>query len=80
LFIVPGKTGGCYLSGCGFARGIDTNASPCPLQRRGFKKSEAKVLSFGEDLGEAKRLVFICSLYPGKQAAAIYPVVALHEE
>jgi len=25
-------------------------------------------------------LVFICSLYPGKQAAAIYPAVALHEE
>jgi hypothetical protein len=34
-------------------------ASPCPLQRRGFlKKREVKVLSFGEDLGEAtgKRL------------------------
>ncbi|MES2418768.1 MAG: FtsX-like permease family protein [Bacteroidota bacterium] len=25
-------------------------------------------------------LVFLCSLYPGKQAAAIYPAVALHEE
>lgn len=25
-------------------------------------------------------LVFICSLYPGKQAAAIFPAVALHEE
>ena len=25
-------------------------------------------------------LVFICSLYPGKQAAAIYPAVALHED
>jgi putative ABC transport system permease protein len=25
-------------------------------------------------------LVLICSLYPGKQAAAIYPAVALHEE
>lgn len=25
-------------------------------------------------------LVIICSLYPGKQAAAIYPAVALHEE
>jgi putative ABC transport system permease protein len=25
-------------------------------------------------------LVFICSLYPGKQAASIYPAVALHEE
>jgi putative ABC transport system permease protein len=25
-------------------------------------------------------LVFVCSLYPGKQAAAIYPAVALHEE
>ncbi|WP_158825668.1 ABC transporter permease [Mucilaginibacter lacusdianchii] len=25
-------------------------------------------------------IVFICSLYPGKQAAAIYPAVALHEE
>lgn len=25
-------------------------------------------------------LVFICSLYPGKQAAGIYPAVALHEE
>jgi putative ABC transport system permease protein len=25
-------------------------------------------------------LVFICALYPGKQAAAIYPAVALHEE
>ncbi|HXB42809.1 MAG TPA: ABC transporter permease [Puia sp.] len=25
-------------------------------------------------------LVFSCSLYPGKQAAAIYPAVALHEE
>ena len=25
-------------------------------------------------------LVFICSLYPGRQAAAIYPAVALHEE
>jgi putative ABC transport system permease protein len=25
-------------------------------------------------------LVFICSIYPGKQAAAIYPAVALHEE
>jgi hypothetical protein len=34
-------------------------ASPCPLQRRGakkseFSKSEVKVLSFGEDLDEAK--------------------------
>lgn len=25
-------------------------------------------------------LVLVCSLYPGKQAAAIYPAVALHEE
>ena len=25
-------------------------------------------------------LVFICSFYPGRQAAAIYPAVALHEE
>ena len=25
-------------------------------------------------------LVIICSLYPGKQAAAIYPAIALHEE
>jgi putative ABC transport system permease protein len=25
-------------------------------------------------------LVLICSLYPGKQAAAIYPAVALHED
>ncbi|MGY0038291.1 ABC transporter permease [Pedobacter sp. NJ-S-72] len=25
-------------------------------------------------------LVFLCSLYPGKQAAAIHPAVALHEE
>jgi putative ABC transport system permease protein len=25
-------------------------------------------------------LVIICSLYPGRQAAAIYPAVALHEE
>jgi putative ABC transport system permease protein len=25
-------------------------------------------------------LVFLCSLYPGRQAAAIYPAVALHEE
>ncbi|AEW00320.1 ABC transporter permease [Niastella koreensis] len=25
-------------------------------------------------------LVFICSLYPGKQAAAIYPAAALHED
>ncbi len=25
-------------------------------------------------------LVFVCSLHPGKQAAAIYPAVALHEE
>ncbi|HLX91849.1 MAG TPA: FtsX-like permease family protein, partial [Puia sp.] len=25
-------------------------------------------------------LVLICSLYPGRQAAAIYPAVALHEE
>ena len=25
-------------------------------------------------------LVIICALYPGKQAAAIYPAVALHEE
>lgn len=25
-------------------------------------------------------LVFVCALYPGKQAAAIYPAVALHEE
>jgi putative ABC transport system permease protein len=25
-------------------------------------------------------LVFLCSLYPGQQAAAIYPAVALHEE
>jgi putative ABC transport system permease protein len=25
-------------------------------------------------------LVFICSFYPGKQAAAIYPAVALHED
>ncbi|MEO6452672.1 MAG: FtsX-like permease family protein, partial [Ginsengibacter sp.] len=25
-------------------------------------------------------LVFICSLYPGRQAASIYPAVALHEE
>jgi putative ABC transport system permease protein len=25
-------------------------------------------------------LVMICALYPGKQAAAIYPAVALHEE
>jgi len=25
-------------------------------------------------------LVLICSLYPGRQAAGIYPAVALHEE
>jgi putative ABC transport system permease protein len=25
-------------------------------------------------------LVLICALYPGKQAAAIHPAVALHEE
>jgi putative ABC transport system permease protein len=25
-------------------------------------------------------LVFICSIYPGKQAAAIYPAAALHED
>ncbi len=25
-------------------------------------------------------LVLICSFYPGRQAAAIYPAVALHEE
>ncbi len=25
-------------------------------------------------------LVTVCALYPGKQAAAIYPAVALHEE
>jgi putative ABC transport system permease protein len=25
-------------------------------------------------------LVMICSFYPGKQAAAIYPAVALHED
>jgi len=25
-------------------------------------------------------LVLCCSLYPGRQAAAIYPAVALHEE
>jgi len=25
-------------------------------------------------------LVLVCSLYPGRQAAAIYPAVALHEE
>ena len=25
-------------------------------------------------------LVIICALYPGKQAASIYPAVALHEE
>ncbi|WP_175269332.1 ABC transporter permease [Mucilaginibacter humi] len=25
-------------------------------------------------------LVLVCSLYPGKQAAAVYPAVALHEE
>ncbi|HEY9196279.1 MAG TPA: FtsX-like permease family protein, partial [Mucilaginibacter sp.] len=25
-------------------------------------------------------LVFVCALYPGRQAAAIYPAVALHEE
>jgi putative ABC transport system permease protein len=25
-------------------------------------------------------LVFVCSIYPGKQAAAIYPAVALHED
>jgi putative ABC transport system permease protein len=25
-------------------------------------------------------LVIFCALYPGKQAAAIYPAVALHEE
>lgn len=25
-------------------------------------------------------LVFVCSVYPGKQAAAIYPAVALHED
>ena len=25
-------------------------------------------------------LVVICALYPGRQAAAIYPAVALHEE
>lgn len=25
-------------------------------------------------------LVFLCSLYPGRQAAAVYPAVALHEE
>ncbi|MGZ3872677.1 MAG: ABC transporter permease [Mucilaginibacter sp.] len=25
-------------------------------------------------------LVFLCSLYPGKQAAAVYPAVALHED
>ena len=25
-------------------------------------------------------LVVLCAFYPGKQAAAIYPAVALHEE
>jgi len=31
------------------------HASPCPLQRREFQKGTGvKVLSFGEDLGEAK--------------------------
>ena len=25
-------------------------------------------------------LVLVCALYPGKQAAAIYPAVALHED
>jgi hypothetical protein len=29
-------------------------ASPCPPKERVLKKSEAKVLSFGEDLGEAQ--------------------------
>jgi hypothetical protein len=28
-------------------------ASPCPSKDRVLKKSEVKVLSFGEDLGEA---------------------------
>jgi len=25
-------------------------------------------------------LVFVCALYPGKQAAGIYPAIALHED
>jgi hypothetical protein len=32
---------------------INFLASPCTLQRKGFKKSEVQVLSLGEDLGEA---------------------------
>jgi hypothetical protein len=32
-------------------------ASPCPPKERVPKKGEVKVLSFGEDLGEATKLV-----------------------
>jgi hypothetical protein len=32
--------------------------SPCPPQRRGFKERGVKVLSFGEDLGEAELFIF----------------------
>jgi len=47
------------------------NASPCPLlqrspfgQRRGFlEKTEVKVLSFGEDLGEATTNQRISSIW-----------------
>jgi putative ABC transport system permease protein len=38
------------------------------------------VMSILLAIGFIYLLVFLCALYPGKQAAAIYPAVALHEE
>lgn len=38
------------------------------------------LIALGLSIGFIYLLVLVCSLYPGKQAAAIYPAVALHEE
>jgi putative ABC transport system permease protein len=38
------------------------------------------LMALGLSIGFIYLLVLVCSLYPGKQAAAIYPAVALHEE
>ncbi|GAA4335425.1 ABC transporter permease [Flaviaesturariibacter amylovorans] len=42
--------------------------------------SSVYVAAIGLSVAFIYILVFLCALYPGRQAAAIYPAVALHEE
>lgn len=42
--------------------------------------SSVYLVAIGLSIAFIYLLVFLCALYPGRQAAAIYPAVALHEE